>query len=131
MTNDNLDAIVFELRRMPKSELIPFSMRIPEDLIMAVAQQAILEAGVTHAVASDILQARHMGRIETLPAIVGAWNEAKACASRAMRLGYDQGLTVINNVASARLLIYMQAHFLWAKHYRLAAAARDRSLAFL
>jgi hypothetical protein len=116
---------------MHKADLIPFAMRVPPDLIAVLTRQAILEAGITHAVASDILMARHLGRIETLPAIVSAWNEAKAYAARAMRLGYDQGTEIINTVASARLLIYMQAHFVWAKHYRLAAVARDRSLSFL
>ena len=131
MKNDNLDAVVFELRRMPKSELIPFAMRVPEDLIAAIAKQAILEAGVTHAVASYILQARLMGRFETLPAIAGAWGYAKNMASHAMCLGYEQCLSVIEQAASARLLTYMQAHFLWAKHYKLAAAARDRVLSII
>jgi len=127
-TQDNNHIVVKDLRMIAKADLIGFAMRVPDDLIPVIANQAILEAGVTHAIAADILQARLLGRLDTVPALVGAWQDAKLMAVKAMRLGYDNGLTVVTGCASARMLTYMQAHFKWAKHYRLAEAARDRAL---
>mgnify|MGYP001809664262 CR=1 FL=1 len=121
----NLELIVNDLRRMPKTDLVPFAMRVPDDLIPTIAQTAILEVGITHAVVSDILQARLLGKTGDLPLLVDTWNEAKRFATILMRQEHAEALRMVGTLRSKRMLIYVQAHLSWAKHWILAGIVRD------
>ena len=125
ISTDQQQLLVHELRSIPKKDLVAFAMSCDDDLL-ATADLLIREVGTTHAVATDILQARILHNLDQVESIVSTWEEARRTASRAMRWGLDGGASLINTIPSQRMLLYVQAHLLWGKHFRLARIAEQR-----